>query len=193
MRYWFDNTVPPITRVLLVESGPRTLTEKFGPVLRLVCGGAVDVDLLTCLPAPSEGSAILPQVVYFTQHHTTRAARALLLKQLHANGYQAMAILCAGSPLLARWKWWLALRLPVKVLIVNENADCFWLDRANRGSVKSLMAARWGLQGAASLRTLAEMAAFPFVVGWLMAYALLVHGRRYFRLLFRLNGFSVGH
>ncbi|MCU0228229.1 MAG: hypothetical protein MUF01_11375 [Bryobacterales bacterium] len=187
MRHWFDNTIPPITRVLLVESGPRLVTEKFGPVLRMVCGGAVDVDLLTCFPAPREDSAIAPQKLYATQQYATPAARKALRKELQSNGYQAMAILCADSPVLARWKWWLALRLPVKVLVVNENADCFWLDRAHWLPAKRLLGARWGLQGTASLRTLGELALFPLVVVWLLAYALFAHTRRGFRVLFGLD------
>ncbi|MCW5965059.1 MAG: hypothetical protein KIT83_13550 [Bryobacterales bacterium] len=187
MRYWLRGTLPPVTRVLLVESGPRPLAQHFGPILRLVCGGAVDVDLLTCYGAPGEGIQILPRRVYTTQEYPSRRARVALLKELRANDYQVLAILCADSPVLQRWKWWLALRLPVKVLVANENADCFWLDRSNWRNAKSLLAARWGLQGTASLRTLAELAAFPFVLAWLLMYAVFAHTRRAYRVLFGLH------
>ena len=30
---------------------------------------------------------------------------------------------------MTKWKWALAFRLPVKVLVVNENGDFFWFDR----------------------------------------------------------------
>ncbi len=193
MRYWLRGTLPPITRVLLVESGPRPLAEKFGPILRMVCGGAVDVDLLTCYGAPGPDNSILPRRVYFTQEYAHREARAALLKELRANDYQAMAILCADSPVLHRWKWWLAVRLPVKLLIANENADCFWLDLGNWRNAKSMLAARWGLQGVASLRTLAELAAFPFVLAWLLAFALFAHTRRAFRVLFGLHRVHAGN
>lgn len=187
MRYWFRGTLPSVTRVLLVESGPRPLAQRFGPILRLICGGAVDVDLLTCYEAPADGSQILPRRVYRTKEYVSRGARAALLKELRANDYQVLAIFCADSPVLQRWKWWLALRLPVKVLLVNENADCFWLDRSNWRNAKSLLAARWGLQGTASLRTLVELAAFPFVVAYLLIYAVFAHSRRAFRILFGLH------
>lgn len=183
MRYWLRSTLPPITRVLMVESGPRPLAERFGPVLRKVCGAGVPVDLLTCYGPPGDSSAIAPDKVYCTQDFAGNAARRALLRQLQANGYAVLAIFCADSPVLARWKWWLVLRLPVKVLIINENADCFWLDRANWRTAKSLFAARLGLQGTASLRTLAELAAFPFVLAWLVTFALYAHTRRLLNVL----------
>jgi hypothetical protein len=94
-----------------------------------------------------------------------------------------MVMLCANSPLLLRWKWALALRLPVKVLIANENADCFWLDIGHWRNAKSLLVDRFGLRGAGSLRTLGQVLLFPFVVLFLAGYAVAVHTRRSFRLL----------
>lgn len=184
MRYVFRSTVPPLTRVLLVESGPRALAERFAPVLRVVCGGAVDVDLLTCLPPPAGDSPILARQVYQTQNYASRRERAALLRELRANGYQALVLLCADSPVLNRWKWWLAMGLPAKVLIANENADCFWLDLAHWRSARGMLEARYGLHGAASLRTLGELLAFPFVLAWLFLFAVFVHARRGLRLLF---------
>lgn len=187
MRYILRSAVPPITRVLLVESGARELTERFAPVLRLVCGGAVDVDMFTCLGAPESTSAILPRQIYRSQDYPDRRARSSLLRLLRENDYQAIVLFCADSPLLYRWKWWLALRLPAKVLVANENADCFWLDIANWRGTKEMLAARYGLQGAASFRTLAGVTAFPFVLGWLLLYAALAHTRRGMRILFRMH------
>jgi len=73
--------------------------------------------------------------------------------------------------------------LPAKVLIANENADCFWLDLAHWRSAKGMLEARYGLHGAASLRTLAELVAFPFVLAWLCMFAVFVHAQRGLRLL----------
>lgn len=183
MRYVFRSTVPPLTRVLLIESGPRPLAERFAPVLRLVCG-AVDVDLLTCLPPPDADSPILARNVFQTQNYTAGKGRLALLRQLRDNKYQSVVLLCADSPVLNRWKWWVALALPAKVLIANENADCFWLDVAHWRSAKGMLEARYGLHGAASLRTLGELAAFPFVLIWLFLFAVFVHTQRGLRLLF---------
>ena len=140
MRYLFRKAVPEIRRVLLVESGPRTLSERFLPVLRKVCGEAVEVDLFTCLPPPPPGAMPGVHNVYRSQDYLGRPGRLLLLKTLRANGYQGMVMFCADSPLLFRSKWALALRLPVKVLIANENADCFWLDSGHWRSAKSMLA-----------------------------------------------------
>lgn len=184
MRAFFRRSVPEMRRVLLVESGPRSLSERFLPVLRKVCGEAVEVDVFSCLPPPSADS--LPGIhnFYRSQDYLGRPGRMLLLKTLRANGYQGMAMLCADSPLLFRSKWALALRLPVKVLIANENADCFWLDSGHWRSAKSMLAERHGLRGSASFRILGQILLFPFVLAYLLLFAAAVHARRGLRLLF---------
>lgn len=190
MRFVLRQTVPPLHRVLLVESGPRALTERFLPVLRKVCGDTVDVDLFTCLPPPQPGE--LPGAAggdgirhcYRSQDYSGGAGRRRLLKLLRANGYQGMVMLCANSPLLLRWKWALAFRLPVKVLIANENADCFWMDAGHWRTAKSLLLDRFGLRGTGSLRTLGQVLVFPIVLLFLAVYAMVVHLRRNLRLLF---------
>ncbi len=184
MRYLFRKAVPEIRRVLLVESGPRTLSERFLPVLRKVCGEAVEVDLFTCLPPPPPGSMPGVHNVYRSQDYLGRPGRLLLLKTLRANGYRGMVMFCADSPLLFRSKWALALRLPVKVLIANENADCYWLDTGHWRSARGMLAGRYGLRGSAPFRMLGQALLFPFVLAWLLLYALVVHARRGLRLLF---------
>ena len=44
--------------------------------------------------------------------------------------FAALGILCSGEPIMTKWKWWLAAKVPAKIFIINENADYFWLDRA---------------------------------------------------------------
>ena len=46
---------------------------------------------------------------------------------------------------MTKWKWALALRLPVKVLVVNENGDFFWFDRANWRTIRHFVLFRAGL------------------------------------------------
>ncbi|MDZ7639206.1 MAG: hypothetical protein U5J83_13305 [Bryobacterales bacterium] len=184
MRYLFRKTVPPMRRVLLVESGPRALTERFLPVLRQVCGNAVEVDVFSCLPMPETGALPGTRNFYRSQQHAGRAGRTAFVKSLRAEGYQGLVLLCANSPMLLRWKWALALQLPAKVLIANENADCYWLDIAHWRNAKSMVAERFGLRGTASFRMLGELLAFPFVLFYLLLFALVVHSRRALRLLF---------
>ncbi|MCC6262149.1 MAG: hypothetical protein IT169_01120 [Bryobacterales bacterium] len=184
MRHVFRSSVPGMRRVLLVESGPRTLSERFLPVLRKVCGETVEVDVFSCLARPEAGA--LPGIhnFYRSQDYRGRPGRLLLLKTLRANGYQGMVMLCANSPLLFRSKWALALRLPVKVLVANENADCYWLDAAHWRSAWSMLAERHGLRGSASFRLLGQLLLFPFVLAYLLFFALVIHTRRRLRLLF---------
>ena len=33
--------------------------------------------------------------------------------------------------MLLKWKWAIALRLPAKVFLINENGDYFWFDRGH--------------------------------------------------------------
>lgn len=190
MRFFFRKAVPAVRRVLLVESGPRTLTVRFLPVLRKVFGEGVQVDVFTCLPPPQPGELAPPEdgmgitECYRSQDCAGRAARRQFLRTLRANGYQALVIYCANSPLLFRWKWALALRLPVKVLIANENADCYWLDLGHWRMAKAMLAERYGLRGTGSLRTLGQAVLFPIVLLYLVAFAAVVHARRGLRLLF---------
>lgn len=184
MRYFFRKSVPEMRRVLLVESGPRALAERFLPVLRKVCGESVEVDMLACLPPPEAGSMAGIRNFYRSQEGAGPGGRTALFKFLRANGYQGMVILCANSPLLMRWKWALALRLPVKVLIANENADCYWLDIGHWRNAKSMLAERSGLRDSASLRMLGRVLLFPWVLLYLICFALVIHARRGLRLLF---------
>jgi hypothetical protein len=88
------------------------------------------------------------------------------------------------------WKWFLALRLPAKLFIVNENGDYFWFHRDNFASVREFALERSGLTGAGAVRTLGRLLAFPFTLFYLLMYAFTVHARR--RLRLALSGNSQG-
>ncbi len=94
-----------------------------------------------------------------------------------------MGIICSGEPIMTKWKWALAARVPAKVFIINDNADYFWLDRAHLGMLRRMAAARLGLSGSGAARGLGQAAAFPFVLAYLLLYAAAVHLRRALRLL----------
>ena len=76
---------------------------------------------------------------------------------------------------MTKWKWMLAARLPVKVLIVNENGDYFWFDWGSWRVIRHFVLFRAGLTGAGAVRTVAGVVAFPFVLGYLVGYTALVH------------------
>lgn len=77
-----------------------------------------------------------------------------------------------------RWKWALALHLPVKVLIVNENGDFFWCDRSNWTIIRRFVVFRAGLSGGRGTRTIGRVLLFPLTLAYLLLYALVIHLRR---------------
>ncbi len=163
----FSRACPEIKTVLLVESGSRPVLEAAIPRLRGVFGPGVSFGLITCFPgAPA---ALVPgAAVWRTQAHGAPDARAGLLRELRARESPALAIVCSGEPLMTRWKWWLAWKLPFKVLIINENADCFWLDTGSIATLRQMTSVRMGLSGDAAGRALLQIGMLPFVVGYLL-------------------------
>ena len=87
-------------------------------------------------------------------------------------------MICSGEPIMTKWKWALALRLPVKVLVVNENGDFFWFDRANWRTVRRFVFIRTGLSGGDAVRTIGRILVFPLTLAFLLLYAALIHLRR---------------
>lgn len=170
----------PAGRILFVESGSRDVTERLLPSLQRNHGAPIDV--VTCFPGVPEG---LPPgaIVFRTGDYHGRSGRKRLYRELRARRYALLGLLCSGEPIMTAWKWALALEVPAKVFIVNENADYFWLDYAHRSTLVHFASLRSGLTGIGGLRTLARLVTFPFTLSWLLAYAAWVHSRRALRLL----------
>jgi hypothetical protein len=180
MRY-LTPTYPAFHRVLLVESGPRAVLEAAIPQLANVFTPQTAFDLVTCYTG--NPSTLGPTAtVWRTADHRSSAQRARLLEEIKASGATAVAIICSGHPIMTRWKWWLAWQLPVKVLIINENADCFWLDTAHLSNARRMALVRLGLSGEIAGRTLLRLALFPLGLAYLLTYASVVHTQRWFRL-----------
>ncbi len=176
MRFFrLSPAAPP--HVLVVESGSRRLVEGLLPHLRGMFGEAVPVSLVTCFAGLPAG---LPEdaATYRVHEYKGREGRQRLYRQLLASGVSVMAILCSGEPILARWKWALALRLPVQVLIVNENGDFFWFNRANWATARRFALYRAGLSGGEALGTIGQILLFPFTLLYLLLYAGALHLRR---------------
>ena len=168
---------PPVTRVVLVESGSRHLLEGVFPYLRNTFGEQVPIDLVTCyagLPAGlREGSA-----VYHIHSYRGRLGRKRLYGELLASGVSVLVIICSGQPVMTKWKWVLAFRLPVKLLIVNENGDFFWFDRGNWRTIRHFVLFRAGLSGGDAVRTIGQILVFPLTLAYLLLYAAAIHLRR---------------
>ncbi len=188
MRY-LTARCPDIRHVVLVESGSRTVLEAAIPKLRGSFGPGVGLDLVTCYPGGPAGLAPASRI-WRTQDYAAGARRGEILRELKATGATVLAIVCSGDPIMTRWKWWLAWKLPMKVLLINENGDSFWLDRVHLRTLRHMVLLRLGLSGTLAGRTVARVAALPFVFVYLLLYATVVHARRALRLRLRHAGDS---
>jgi hypothetical protein len=182
MRSVLSRRTPSLERLLVVESGSRTVTQKF---LGLVYPAAADgaVDILTCHPGPPPGFDPSRGRLFQTQHAADRDSRKKLFRQLASSGYSAVCLMCTGESVMTKWKWVAALRVPAHVLIVNENADYFWLNRGSWRMVRAMLKHRVGLHGLSPLRLAQQAIAFPFTVLLLAGFAARVHARRILRTL----------
>ncbi len=77
--------------------------------------------------------------------------------------------------------------VPAKFLVLNENVDFFWIDRAHWTNAVALLQQRSGLGGESTVRAMAWFAALPFAAVFLLFYAAWVHAARAFRLLFGIR------
>ena len=180
MRYFLYPHIPPCSRILLIESGSRRLIERLIPNLRSVFGQDVEMDLVTCYagePAGFHGR------VFNVNDYGGPAGRHALWADLAQRQYSLAGVICAAEPIMTKWKWWLAAKLPAKIFIINENADYFWLDRAHFRQVRQFAAYRLGLTGSAAVPALVRLICFPVTLAYLLLYAGMVHLRRRIRLL----------
>lgn len=180
MRGLFSKAHPSFERLLVVESGSRDVTETFLHHLYQVQKSS-HVDLLSCYPGrpkafdPERGS------VYSVHDAAARENRGRFIRRLLANRYTIVAILCTGDPVLAKWKWVIALRAKAKILVVNEHAGFFLLDFQHRRFARMMLSLRLGVHQPFQLRLMGELLLMPFTIGYLALYAAYVHARRALR------------
>jgi hypothetical protein len=178
VRYFFTRRLPVASRILLVESGSRDILESVIAGIRGTWGDQIFVDLVTCFPGLPRGFDSSNTCVYRVTDYRGRAGRARLYRELAANRYNILGMLCSAEPIMTKWKWVLALRLPAKVFVLNENGDYFWLDRTHLATIRHFVLFRAGLAGAGAVRTLARVFLFPFTLVYLLLYAAVAHSKR---------------
>ena len=178
MRYFLTPKHPDVARILLVESGPRHLLEGLLPYLRRRYGEQVPIGLVTCFTGFPAGLDSPSTAVYRVSDYRGHAGRKRLYRELSASPPSVLAIICCGVPIMTKWKWALVARLPAKVMVVNENGDFLWLDRAHWTSIRRFMLFRAGLSGSGAIRTLARAVVFPVTLAYLILYAAMIHLRR---------------
>lgn len=177
MRLFFRQRIPDFRRVLLVESGSRAIVDGLIPGLNELYGDKLQLDLVTCYSGEPAGLRSTART-YRVWNYPDQASRNNLLKELGSNNYEIVGILCTGEPIMTKWKWWLAWKLPAKVFILNENGDYFWFDYTNLRTILHFILYRGGLAGGDAVTTITRLLMFPFMVGYLMLYAGAVHLRR---------------
>jgi hypothetical protein len=176
---FLSRAVPPLRRILIVESGSRAILDKLVPALAERVPG-ISIDVVTCFPGTPQGPVANN---YPVADYPDSAARGRLVAELRNNRYDAIGILCTGVPIMTKWKWALAYRVKAKLLIINENGDYFWADRGNWRTIKQVAMVRSGFSGAKTFPALTRVLAFPFTLLYLVLYAAWVHTRRRLRLL----------
>jgi hypothetical protein len=180
MRYLVSRAQPEGARILLIESGSRSLLESTVPLLMSTWAGDYQFDLVTCYGGVPE--CLPPDTdVFRVFEYNTPEKRNEFIAELRSRDYAYAGMICSAEPIMTKWKWLIALRVPAKVFIVNENGDYFWLNRENWSVVREFALVRAGLHGSDAARTLARIAIFPFAVLYLLLYALNAHARRALR------------
>jgi len=182
VRYFLSRRIPEPNAILLVESGSRSLIESLITGLRETWGEEIPIDLVTCYPKLPRGFTPETTHLYCVSNYRGRSGRRRLYRELSQNRYSLAGIVCSAEPLMTKWKWMLAFRLPVKIFIINENGDYFWLDRGHFNVIREFVYYRSGLAGVGAVRMLARIFSFPFTLAFLLLYATVAHARRAVRV-----------
>jgi hypothetical protein len=170
-----------VNAILLVESGSRKLLERLLPTLRNTWGEDIFIDVVSCYPTLPQGFQPETTRFYPVADYRGRDLRRRLYRQLLANRYTYLGIICSGEPLMTKWKWAIAFQVPARLFLINENADFVWFDRFHWRLLWRFALYRSGLGEAGAARTLAGLILFPFTLLYLLLYATAVHTRRAFR------------
>ena len=149
------------------------------PGLRRTWGGEIPIDLVSCYASLPQGFEAETTRVYRVGDYRGREGRRKLYRELAPKRYSLMGIVCSGEPIMTKWKWALAARVPAKVFVINENGDYFWLDRLAseaHPAVCAVCAQDW--RGPARSARWRSVVSFPFTLLYLLLYATAVHTRR---------------
>ncbi len=182
-RHLLSQHIPPFIRVVVVESGSRHLLEDLLPGIYENHRDTLEsLDLVTCyagLPRTFDASK---GGVFRVSDFAGAQGRARLYGLLNQRKPSILGVICAGEAVMTKWKWALAINVPAKIFVLNENGDYFWLDYSNWKTIRHFVLFRAGLAGAGAVRLLARIFAFPFTLAYLLTYAAAAHLRRYSRL-----------
>lgn len=179
MRHFFRRRLPPFSRVLLVESGSRLISDSIIASLKKAHGEHLEFDVVTCYAGAPEGAN---GEVYRLSGYGGGAGREELLARINQREHPVLGIICSAEPIMTKWKWWLAAKLDAKLFIVNENGDYFWVEWSHWQTILEFAAFRAGLTGSAAVPAILRFLAFPLTLAYLILYAATIHLRRFIRL-----------
>ena len=148
------------------------------PFLYEQCG---EIDIVTCYGGAPATFRHDSGRVFQISAYAGPDVRDRLTYELNTRGLSAIGIVCAAVPIMTKWKWMLAARVPAKLFVINENGDLFWADYSNWRIITYFILFRAGLSGADAVATISRLLLFPFTVIFLVAYATVVHARRWLR------------
>lgn len=180
MRGFLRRYIPPFRSVLLIESGSRAVLEELIPGIYKHHGADATVHVVTCYSGQPTSLASHGKVFRVTDYGGA-AGREKLLTELLQTRYDAVGVLCTAEPIMTKWKWWLAWKIPSKAFIVNENGDYFWIDRAHLDLILHFVLFRLGMAGAGFVPTMVRLALLPVSFLYLVGFAGFAHARRALR------------
>ena len=174
MKWFLHKRTPPVTRLLLIESGYREETGQLIPHLRdHVCGSA-PIDLFTYLPDNPEGLGEHTQI-WRSYDAVSNAERWALLQRLRKEKHPAVAIICGGSPMLRLWKYVLVVMLPSKIFLIQDQSVFFWLDFWHWQVITSYVTDQCRQLLEQFLRAMVQWISLPFTLCLLLAFAIKAH------------------
>lgn len=180
IRSFFRTTVPAFRKVLLVESGSRDLLEGLIPGI-YKSHENVQIDLVTCYAGKPEALKDDARVFRVTDYGGA-AGRDRLLADAASARYDVLGLICSAEPIMTKWKWWLAWKLPAaKPFALNENGDYFWIDRAHFSILAHFVLFRIGMTGAGAPAAIGRLLFLPFSALGLVLFACSAHLRRRLR------------
>lgn len=168
-----------LTRVLLIESSPREV----GDIMLARLYGQLEqpgtVDLLTCYATAPAGFDLGRGRTYSVHQPEAVANRSSFVKSLARGPYDAIVILCAGSGVLAKWKWAILAQTDARVVFADETGDWFFVSVRNVSQLAVLMVRRMHLADIPQVLLMAgKWIVAPLTVLWLVLFAIYVHLRR---------------
>lgn len=178
MRLFFSKRIPHFHRILLIESGSRQLMDEFLPKLARETNPGLKADVVTCFQGRPQGFDEHGVFLYQVADYAGSVGRKKLVETLRENRYDLIGLMCTEQPIMTKWKWMLAARVPAKLFIINENLDFFFVDYSNWKIIAEFALVRAGLYGASAVSTLGRAILLPFTLLYLLLFAIFVHLRR---------------